>query len=364
MNKEQLTVSRMYCWNNCQRKHLYAYDYGVRAAQDSDALKFGTAWHSAQEVRAKNYRPDMDCEARANLAQGMFEAALGTATNWDEFMVATLQGAIAAFVEIFRDDVIAVMEPEKEFTYPIDGSRTFEAAGKIDGLATLKDGRKALVEHKTTSEGIEEADASYWARLRLNFQLCRYVKGARSLGYDIETVIYDVFRKPAIKPKDAIKEVDENGIPFVMTKDADGHDVRCIKKDGTPKKSADTAKGEFYVTRPETPEEFAERLRLDILSRPGFYFQRREVCVTEEQLNAFSLAEMQMARQILSVRADAREAEKKGLPPCAAFMQNVSHMTCPGCDYENLCMAGRTISPGEIPDGFKFTGAAPELANK
>lgn len=364
MNKEQLTVSRMYCWNNCQRKHLYAYDYGVRAAQDSDALKFGTAWHSAQEVRAKNYRPDMDCEARANLAQGMFEAALGTATNWDEFMVATLQGAIAAFVEIFRDDVIAVMEPEKEFTYPIDGSRTFEAAGKIDGLATLKDGRIALVEHKTTSEGIEEADAPYWKRLRLNFQLCRYIKGAQAMGRNIETVIYDVFHKPAIKPKDAIKEVDENGIPFVMTKDADGHDVRCIKKDGTPKKSADAAKGEFYVTRPETPEEFAERLRLDIVSRPGFYFQRREVCVTDEQLNAFSLTESQMARQILSVRADARDAEKRGLPPCAAFMQNVGHMTCPGCDYENLCMGGIALDPANVPPGFKVTGATPELSNK
>ena len=237
MSKETLTVSSMTCWLDCQRKHLYAYQYGIRSAVTSDALRFGTAWHAGQEFRAKNYRAGMGDAERAELAQGMFEAALATATEWDEFVVATLQGAIAAFVEIFKDDLIANMEPEIEFTYPIDGSRTFEAGGKIDGIATLLDGRKALVEHKTTSEPIEDADAPYWARLRLNFQLCRYVKGARAMGQDIETVIYDVFHKPAIKPKDAIKDVDENGMPFVMTCDAEGHEVRCMKKDGTPTES-------------------------------------------------------------------------------------------------------------------------------
>ena len=359
MSKEKLSVSRMNCWNTCQLKHLYAYDYGVRRAMDGDALVFGNAFHKAMEVRAKGAD-----------SQQAFEAACATIPkDWQgeestfEFFVAKLQAAVWAYFTVWTDDIIAQMEPEIEFTYPIDGSRTFEAAGKIDGIAHLKDGRIALVEHKTTSEPIEEADAAYWKRLRLNFQLCRYVKGAKACGKEIETVIYDVFHKPALKPKDAVKEVDENGIPFVMTKDANGNDVRCIKRDGQPKKSADTAKGEFYYTRPETPEEFGQRLRDDMVARPGFYFQRREVTVTDEQLEAFSLAEQQMARQILSVRADSREAEKKGIPACAAFMQNVSHLTCPYCDYENLCMAGRTIAPGEVPDGFKYTGATPELSN-
>lgn len=347
MSKEKLSVSRMNCWNTCQLKHLYAYDYGVRAAQDGEALVFGTAFHKAMEMRAKG----------ANVQQA-FEAGLNTAKDWDEFVVAKLQAAVAAYFEVYTDDLIASMSPEIEFTYPIEGTRTFEAAGKIDGIATLKDGRTALVEHKTTSEPIEDADASYWKRLRLNFQLCRYVKGAEATGHKIETVIYDVFKKPALKPSESIKDVDENGIPFVV--DANGN--RCIKKDGQPKKSADTAKGERYLTHAETPEEYGERLLADMLARPGFYFQRREVTVTDEQLAAFALAEMQMARQIISVRADARDAVKKGLPECAAFMRNVGHLTCPYCDYENLCMAGRTIKPGEVPDGFRLTGAAPELS--
>jgi len=349
MSKEALTVSRMNCWNTCQRKCLYAYDYGIRAEQDSEALVFGTAFHKAMEARAKGAD-----------AQHAFEAALATAEKWDEFVVAKLQATIWAYFTVYEEDLIVRMEPEMEFAYPIAGSRTFEARGKIDGIAHLADGRVALVEHKTTSDPIEDATASYWARLRLNFQLCRYVLGARSLGKKIDTVVYDVFHKPGISPKDAVKDVDENGIPIVL--DAEGN--RCIKRDGTPKKSADAAKGERYATHPETPEEYCERLRADMAARPGFYFQRREVAVTDGQLEAFALAEMQMARQMLSVRADAREAARRGLPEQAAFMQAVGSMTCPYCEYESVCMAGGLIEQGTVPNGFKFTGATPELDNK
>ena len=349
MSKEALTVSRMTCWNTCQRKCLYAYDYGIRSAQDSEALTFGTAFHKAMEERA-----------RGADAQQAFEAALSTAERWDEFVVAKLQATIWAYYTVYGEDFIVSMEPEMEFAYPIAGTRTFEARGKIDGIAHLADGRIALVEHKTTSEPIEDVTASYWARLRLNFQLCRYVLGARSLGKRIETVVYDVFHKPGINPKDAVKDVDENGNAIVV--DAEGN--RCIKRDGTPKKSADAAKGERFLTHAETPEEYCERLRADMVARPGFYFQRREVTVSDAQLEAFALAEMQMARQMLSVRADARDAAKRGLPEQAAFMQSVGAMTCPHCEYESICMAGALIERGAVPEGFKFTGATPELENK
>ena len=337
MSKEALTASRMACWTLCQRKHLFAYDHGVRKVESGDALVFGTAWHKAQEVyygRGAEMR-QREGFTTADMAQAMFEAALATAENWDEFTVAKLQACISAFVEHYcEDDIIAEMKPEVEFAYPIDGTRTFEARGKIDGLATLADGRTALVEHKTTSESVD-VESPYWTRLRFNPQLCRYVLGARALGVNCETVIYDVFRKPAISPKDAVKDLDENGLPYVL--DADGN--RCIKRDGTPKKSADSAKGETYRTHAETPDEYAERLRDDILSRPDFYFARREVTVTDAQLEAFMLQERMMAGQIIDARANGRGAERRGLPYEAAFMMNVGKMTCDMCDYAPFCLA-------------------------
>ena len=358
MSKEALTASRMACWTLCQRKHLFAYDRGVRKIESGDALVFGTAWHKAQEVfygkgAEMCKREGMTTEI---MAQAMFEAALATAENWDEFTVAKLSACIAAFVEHYRDDIIAEMKPEVEFAYQIEGTRTFEARGKIDGLATLTDGRTALVEHKTTSEGVEP-DSPYWTRLRFNPQLCRYVLGARALGVECETVIYDVFRKPALNPKDAVKDLDENGLPYVL--DANGD--RCIKRDGTPKKSADASKGETYKTHAETPEEYCERLKEDILSRPEFYFARREVTVTDAQLEAFMLQERMMAGQIVDARANGRDAVKRGLPYEAAFMMNVGKMTCDNCDFAPFCLAGQPIDAENPPQGFHVTGATPEL---
>lgn len=362
MSKEALTASRMACWTLCQRKHLFAYDRGVRKIESGDALVFGTAWHKAQEVY---YGKGAEMRRRegvttADMAQTMFEAALATAENWDEFTVAKLQACIAAFVEHYADDdIIAEMKPEVEFAYPIEGTRTFEARGKIDGLATLADGRTALVEHKTTSESVD-VESPYWTRLRFNPQLCRYVLGARALGVECETVIYDVFRKPAISPKDAVKDLDENGIPFVMLPDG----TRKIKRDGTPKKSADAAKGETYKTHAETPDEYCERLKEDILSRTEFYFARREVTVTDAQLEAFMLQERMMAGQIVDARANGRDAVKRGLPYEAAFMMNVGKMTCDNCDFAPFCLAGQTIDWACPPQGFAVVGATPELENK
>jgi len=363
MSKEALTASRMACWTLCQRKHLYAYDRGVRSIETGDALVFGTAWHKAQEVyyntrgiasESPDFTPE---ENKSYVAQDMFEAALATAENWNEFTVAKLSACIAAFVECYYGrDIIANMKPEVEFSYPIEGTRTFEARGKIDGLATLADGRTALVEHKTTSESVE-ADSPYWTRLRFNPQLCRYVLGARAMGIECETVIYDVFRKPQISPRDAVKDIDADGMPIVL--DADGN--RAFKRDGQPKKTADAAKGETYKTHAETPDEYCERLKADIESRPEFYFARREVTVTDAQLEAFMLQERMMAKQIVDARTSGRDAVKRGLAYDSAFMMNVGKMTCDNCDYAPFCLTGQTIDPENPPQGFAVVGATPEL---
>ena len=356
MSREALTASRMTCWLFCQRKHLHAYDQGVRSTADRDALVFGTAWHAAQE-----WSYNHNGLAPMDMCQGMFEAALATASNWEEFTVAKLQACIAGWVECVynQNDIIAQMQPEVEFAYPIDGSRTFEARGKIDGIAVLKDGRTALVEHKTTSDDISP-ESAYWTRLRFNPQLFRYVMGATAMGITCDTVVYDVFRKPAIKPSDKVKDVDENGLPIVLL--ADG--TRKIKRDGTPAKTADAANGEIYASHAETPEEYGERLRTDILARPEFYFARREVVVTDRQLEAFRMMEGAMAKQILDARERGRAAVARGGSYESAFMMNVGRMTCPGCDYEGFCMNGIELDPANLPDGYARVGATPELSKK
>lgn len=57
-----------------------------------------------------------------------------------------------------------------------------------------------VVEHKTSSEDIS-AGSNYWKRLVMDPQISVYIEGARSLGYDVKGVLYDVLKKPLFSPK-------------------------------------------------------------------------------------------------------------------------------------------------------------------
>lgn len=60
--------------------------------------------------------------------------------------------------------------------------------------------RTYLVEHKSTSSGIAPGEA-YWRHLAINNETPLYLSAARALGHDVHGVVYDVLRKPALRPK-------------------------------------------------------------------------------------------------------------------------------------------------------------------
>jgi len=187
--KELLTATRMATLLGCPRRHFWRYEIGLRRTVDADALRFGTAWHTAMEARWTG----ADVEAA-------FAAALAGKTELGEVQLATLSGMLAGYYTCYAADPIKSVHPEVEFRHPLAGSRTFESAGKIDGLAGMHDGRLGLVEHKTAGCDIAP-DSDYWLRLRGNAQVMQYVLAARALGWDVALVIYDVARKPAIRQK-------------------------------------------------------------------------------------------------------------------------------------------------------------------
>ena len=144
----------------------------MRPAQSSTALRFGSAWHQAMEARWRG--GDYDDALAAALPDG---------ATLDELQVATLASLLAGYFERFgdRDELVKELAPEVEFRGRMQGSRSFEASGRIDGLAVLRDGRLALIEHKTTSDSVAP-DSDYWLSLRLNPQILQYVLVARVLG--------------------------------------------------------------------------------------------------------------------------------------------------------------------------------------
>jgi hypothetical protein len=289
MMKELLTASRMAALLACPRKHFWRYELGLRRTVDADALRFGSAWHLAMEARWKG----ADVSAA-------FAAAVADKTDLDEVQLATLSGMLAGYYTLYASDPIKSVHPEVEFRYPLAGSRTFESAGKIDGLAVMHDGRLALVEHKTAGCDIAP-DSDYWLRLRGNAQVMQYVLAARALGWDVALVIYDVARKPSIRQK-----------------------------------------------QEETPDQFGDRLGADTKERPEFYFARREVPILENDLAEFEVQRQVLARQILACRGESRRASRAehGWP------RNVGEMTCKFCDYAGFCLQNTAVNVEQPPAGF------------
>jgi hypothetical protein len=333
-SRELLTASRMASLLKCQRQHYWRYEVGLQSVSESVPLRFGHAWHTAMEGRWQG----MDYEAALAFAtEG--------ATDLDPITLATLAGLLAGYYRTYAHEIIKTLRPETEFRYDLPGSRTFAAAGKIDGLGELIDGRLCMLEHKTTSEGIG-ADSKYWNVLRFNSQVFQYVGAARRLGHDVSVVLYDVVRKPSIQPLSNVPKLDEAGLKVVLGSDGQ----RVMKRDGQPKQSADKEKGEVLDGAPETPEQFADRLAADCMDRPDFYFARREVPILEQDLEEFETQRLEVSRQILMHRAAGRKARR----PEHAWARNCGGITCGFCEFESFCMQNLSVDPGQVPAGFKL----------
>jgi hypothetical protein len=297
--KEPLTASRIKTLLHCMRRHYLRYEVGLAAATAGDALRFGSAWHRAMEARW-----------HGDAFEFALAAAVGTRQEIDELQAAILAGLLAAYYALYAEDPVRELHPEVEFIGLVRYSRDFCAAGKIDGLGTLRDGRLALVEHKTTGESVAP-DSDYWLRLRADKQIAQYILAAREIGWDIETVIYDVARKPAIRQK-----------------------------------------------QNETVPQFADRLAADAKARPEFYFARREVPVIEQDLAEFEAERRQIGRLITTLRREQTRCAK----PEHAWPRNLGTMTCAGCEFSSFCLQNLSVDPAHPPAGFTVGPANPELS--
>jgi len=297
--KELLTASRMAALLGCPRKHFWRYELGLEALVDSHALRFGSAWHAAMEGRWRG----MECEDVIAAAVEGFA--------FEEIDIAILTGLLTGYCARYQEDAVKELHPEVEFRHRIEGSRTFDSAGKIDGLGVLHDGRLALVEHKTTSESVSSG-SDYWLRLRLNQQVMQYVVAARALGWDVAIILYDVTKKPAIRQRQG-----------------------------------------------ETVEEFADRLAADTQARPDFYFARREVPILDQDLEEFKVQRYELSKLILSLR----QAERRTRLREQAWPRNVGGMGCRMCEFAGFCLQGVHADAEHVPAGFRIGPVHEELSS-
>lgn len=292
-NTRLLTNSMRSKFNACHRAYKIAYVDMVRPVKTSDALTFGTAMHAlleaywgGQESLALTGDDYADVTLRC-----LYE---GYKARWEAEDAERYERVGAEF-----GFEVPLMNPETGGV-----SKTWKLAGKIDAIAKDRTtGRHIIVEHKTTSQDIGPG-SDYWKKLPIDGQVSGYYVGAQSLGYEVDVCLYDVIRKPTIRPYKATPE--EN---------------RKYKKDGT-----------LYAGQHEFDEgldEWKERLMADIAERPDYYFARVEVVRMESDLAEYLYDMWAVGREI----ADAERTGRFSRNPnaCSVFGSCEYFDVCTGC---------------------------------
>jgi RecB family exonuclease len=348
-----LTNSRMSCARACLRRHQWSYELGVRPIREHDALRMGSVFHLGAELlqpafgMAATATPDDpqpgSQQAEAEALNAIYQAVsqyerpapwCQDAEGVYEWQVEgeTVKALLLAYFFRYRGERITTLAAELAFDLPLVNpqtgheSRLWRLAGKIDRIVGLPDGRVAVLETKTTGQSLDDA-SDYWTRLRLDGQLSLYVYAARQLGYPVETVLYDVVRKPEIQPARATPP-----------------EKRKYRKDD----------GKLYAgqrEQDETPAEFGVRLNQDILARPEFYFARKEIPRLDADLNEAQAEWWQQARLLRDCQIAGR------------WFRNPNSCLMPfRCDYWNLCSSGVRPETGNVPAGYqRVANVHPEL---
>ncbi|MGE0191984.1 MAG: PD-(D/E)XK nuclease family protein [Planctomycetota bacterium] len=298
-----LTHTRLATFRACPRRHYLRYELGLRPETTGFALKVGSAFHRAIEAVAKGSDPE------AAIAQGLD----------DPYDLALVAAMFDGHQRRWAGAGLEVLASEVPFDLPLVNPATgaptpiWRLGGVIDAVVRLPDGRLALLEVKTTSRDFAPG-ADYWLRLHLDSQLSIYVIAARELDFQVETVLYDVTRRPALRP---LKATPEAARKF-------------------------TKAGALYANqrdRDETPEEFAARIAADIAAKPEHYFARIEIARLDQDLEE--------CRRDLWIQQQAVRACQRG----DAWYRNPGACFEPfACDYLAVCQHRDLHS--QTPIGF------------
>lgn len=317
-----LTVSRMKAWRNCKRLHRLMYLEGWRAVRDADPLRQGTIGHRALEAwwSAGDHRLAAALAAIAGQGEDPFEQAA-----IEELMIGYDREWSA---ELERYEVVAV---EISFTIPLVNpatgsvSRTWVLAGKIDGVLRERDtGCIVLLEHKLTSESFADDAERYWIKLGMDAQVSHYYLGAEGHGHIATGCLYDVLRRPQLRPLKATPE-----------------ESRKYTKDGR-----------LYANqrdRDEAPDEYRARVKVDIWENPSKYFARRTIARTDRDIAEY-LGDVWVEARMM------RDAELAGVAPrspeaCHRFGS---------CLFWPVCAYG--VRPEDHPETFvRVENVHPEL---
>ena len=194
-------------------------------------------------------------------------------------------------------------------------SRTFSVAAKLD-LLGHRDGRRILMDHKTTSDDIEDPNSSYWRQLVIESQPSHYMLLEWLNGRKCDESTWDVLRKPDIRPKQIAKK--------------DREEVKRYRHYfGVP--VADEVVEEMEATERETLSMYEARLIHDCAQRPAHYFQRRTVPRLDADIHEHAQELWEYSQEIIAARRTNRHPRNSGA--CMTYGRPCTYLgICSGFD--------------------------------
>lgn len=212
-------------------------------------------------------------------------------------------------------EVLAVeAEYRTPLTHPTSGfpSAHWQRGGKLDVVLYDRRGRRVVfMEHKSTSDDITPGSV-YWRRLYMDGQVSGYFLGADALGFPAEACVYDVLKKPRLRP-------------FTVGKE----------------RRAD-----------ETPEEYRARCADAIADTPGAYYARGEVVRLQAEMADAALDDWETA----AILHDTEKLGRYPRNPDACFKWGRP------CQFWDVCTGTASI---DDPHRFRRSEKAnPELEDR
>lgn len=394
-----LSATGIQAFKSCPTRFRLAYREGLRTAEDTDAQRVGTNWHRLHEVYYEAYSDYLAEYREEGKLDQLSDAALGATINHlDECYAETrmpgsktleewaverqqLLMSFIGYLWYWEEDPIDVVASEVRFDLPLLAPkigrplplREVVRVGKIDHIVKWR-GMIGNVERKSTSRSIDPS-GDYWDKAKKDTQVSMYALAFRDMllqkkapawlpddavggQFSIGNTLYDVWHKPTIKPSkltqaDTTVLVAEKGYfetEFEVEVDGEGEEM-VVRVDGEIAEVFPGKKEGTFAIR-ETPAMYGARLLADIYERPEFYYQRKEIARSDQDLVRFRT-------ELFNIYQAQRLYDNTG---CWFENEQQCQATFP-CPFIPICYGpgADAVCDGEtVPDGFKriFEGPA------
>lgn len=352
----QISATSISTFKRCPMEYYYKYILGLRPIVETDALRVGSNWHKIQELynapeqspcvcveenllecsicNGTKIIPD-DSEERIQYIMRylnkMYEGCPISKTPEDwEVEKLTLFYSLLGYNWYYSDQKeLPVIKQELYFRIPIISPHSKRClphtviVGKIDKLLDLPSGNIGIMEHKSTSQSLNQ-DSTYWKHLSLDTQTLLYAYASERVLTDLHSVpttLFDVWHKPKIRPRKLSKadlaKIEQTGEYY-------GQKVEAVTQER------------------ETPAMFGARLLDDICNRPEFYFARKEIPRTSVDLEQFE-------KELFNIYQNVRQMYRTGYWWHNEFQCEAKWK----CDFMNFCYNNVEFKEGDIPEGFR-----------